>query len=299
MARQKGSANFAGTLEVLAGGPLDARSQVPTKADLTVASNFPYPYVGMQVYVLSEGKRYTLKAADVTVLANWEEEGSGSQVDTSKLYSTDDTAFTALDDADYVPVYDTSAATKKKTLWSNIKSVLKTYFDTLYQNVLTFGDGINISDNEISTDRMESSEIDDLDIDTPGQPSGMVYDFSGTELVVGTVKVGGMIKTIYQKSFVDTMPATSTNGSEVDKRISIGASVAVIIDSNVQLHNEENGVIFKLYNNAAVVNSVIPYARYFINNAVNADPNTISLKNANTSWNNKVVYITIQYIKTT
>ena len=35
MARTKGSANFAGSLEVLAGAPLDARSVVPTKADLT------------------------------------------------------------------------------------------------------------------------------------------------------------------------------------------------------------------------------------------------------------------------
>ena len=39
MARQKGANNFAGTLEVLAGGPLDAREVVPTKADLLVNSN--------------------------------------------------------------------------------------------------------------------------------------------------------------------------------------------------------------------------------------------------------------------
>lgn len=77
MARQKGSANFSGTIEVLAGGPLDARSKVPTKADLTVASNFPYPYVGMQVFVVSELKRYTLIGDDVTVEENWQEDGSG------------------------------------------------------------------------------------------------------------------------------------------------------------------------------------------------------------------------------
>lgn len=39
---------------------------------------------------------------------------------------------TALADSDAVPFYDTSAAGHRKTLWSNIKSVLKTYFDTLY-----------------------------------------------------------------------------------------------------------------------------------------------------------------------
>ena len=52
--------------------------------------------------------------------------------DLSKYYSTDDTAETTLDDADYIPFYDTSATAKRKTLWSNIKSVLKTYFDTVY-----------------------------------------------------------------------------------------------------------------------------------------------------------------------
>lgn len=42
------------------------------------------------------------------------------------------TAETALADADTIPFYDASATGNRKTLWSNIKSVLKTYFDTLY-----------------------------------------------------------------------------------------------------------------------------------------------------------------------
>ena len=35
-------------------------------------------------------------------------------------------------EADYVPLYDTSAAAEKKTLWSTVKSTLKAYFDGLY-----------------------------------------------------------------------------------------------------------------------------------------------------------------------
>ena len=55
----------------------------------------------------------------------------------NKAYLTDDTAETTIDNADYFPFYDSSATNKKKTLWSNIKSVLKTYFDTLYTTIVS------------------------------------------------------------------------------------------------------------------------------------------------------------------
>ena len=77
MSRAKGTANLAASLEVLAGAPLDAREKVPTKADLYLASNFPYPYVGLETYVVSENKKYRLIGNDVTVEANWQEVGSG------------------------------------------------------------------------------------------------------------------------------------------------------------------------------------------------------------------------------
>ena len=90
MARQKGSANFAGTLEVLAGGPIDSRSIVPTLADLTVASNFPYPYQYMEVRVTATGKKYKLVGNDLTVAANWVEieETGGSQITVDSALST-------------------------------------------------------------------------------------------------------------------------------------------------------------------------------------------------------------------
>lgn len=77
MSRSKGTANLAASLEVLAGAPLDAREKVPTKADLYLAANFHYPYVGLETYVVSENKKYRLIGNDVTVEANWEEVGSG------------------------------------------------------------------------------------------------------------------------------------------------------------------------------------------------------------------------------
>ena len=41
-------------------------------------------------------------------------------------------AETAIADADSFPFYDTSASAHKKTSWSNIKSLLRTYFDGIY-----------------------------------------------------------------------------------------------------------------------------------------------------------------------
>ena len=79
MARTKGMLNLSGNLEVNAQAPLDARTIVPTEADLTVASNFPYPYVGLEVYVTGTGKKFRLINLDVTQSSSWHEiaEGGG------------------------------------------------------------------------------------------------------------------------------------------------------------------------------------------------------------------------------
>lgn len=77
MARQRGSLELPGNLEPQSNQPLDARELVKTKADLTNASNFPYSWVGMQVFVEAETKWYYLKAKPLTNVANWAEIGSG------------------------------------------------------------------------------------------------------------------------------------------------------------------------------------------------------------------------------
>lgn len=56
----------------------------------------------------------------------------GAYTELNKKYDINDDTSTDLDDTDYVPFYDVSTTSKKKSLWSNIKALLKIYFDTLY-----------------------------------------------------------------------------------------------------------------------------------------------------------------------
>ena len=77
MARSKGSFGLAGAVEPKAAAPLDARAVVKNMEELTAVGSFPYPYIGMETYVVSEGKKYRLIGNDPTVSANWEEVGAG------------------------------------------------------------------------------------------------------------------------------------------------------------------------------------------------------------------------------
>lgn len=77
MARTRGTYTLSANIEANAAAPLDARDRVATMDDLTASGSFPYPWIGMETYVVSVGKKYRLIADDPTVLANWEEVGSG------------------------------------------------------------------------------------------------------------------------------------------------------------------------------------------------------------------------------
>ena len=79
-----------------------------------------------------ESKAAAQGGTDVSLVTTGDKYNWNNKPDTTTVYAVADTAETALADADYVPFYDTSATAKRKTLWSNIKSVLKTFFDTVY-----------------------------------------------------------------------------------------------------------------------------------------------------------------------
>jgi len=55
------------------------------------------------------------------------------------------TVYTAIVDNDYVSFYSSANTGNRKSLWSNIKSVLKAFFDTIYASLLTIIVNSNVS----------------------------------------------------------------------------------------------------------------------------------------------------------
>jgi hypothetical protein len=95
MGRTKGTYSLTSNIEPKFGAPLDARTIVKLKTDLTASGTFDYPYIGLTVFVEEENKKYTLIGANPTVASNWmEETASGAAADitydntTSQLEST-------------------------------------------------------------------------------------------------------------------------------------------------------------------------------------------------------------------
>lgn len=81
MARPEGTLKLSSNIEPQVGAPLDARAIVGTVADLTVAGNFTYSYVGMIVSVQATGDVYILKAKPTTVEDNWGKVAAGGDMD--------------------------------------------------------------------------------------------------------------------------------------------------------------------------------------------------------------------------
>lgn len=84
----------------------------------------------------------------------------------SNFYQVSDSAETGIVDDDYFPFYDTSASGHKKSTWSNIKAVLKAYFDNIYATV-----------------SKTLASLDDTSISSP--VSGQILEYDGTNWVNG------------------------------------------------------------------------------------------------------------------
>lgn len=217
MSRAKGTANLAASLEVLAGAPLDAREKVPTKADLYLAANFPYPYVGLETYVVSENKKYRLIGNDVTVEANWQEVGSGGGGGTTVVANPEGTATDELEKlqvgndiysipqggggADTEIIADDFDPTESYAVGAYV-----VYEGTLYKCTTAHTGAWDVSDfdatqvmEEMPTP-MPAADMSDIVNPLPGVMSRR-HKYSTEEQVVGTWIDG---KPVYEKVIIQT-----------------------------------------------------------------------------------------------
>jgi hypothetical protein len=107
MARSPGNLPFSSNFEVRFAEPLDARSRVQFKSDLTKTStwmrdgNPAYVYIGMLVSVYADAESnngvYQLKASDFTIMSNWVFIGGAG---TNSMGTLQDTNFAYVEDGD-------------------------------------------------------------------------------------------------------------------------------------------------------------------------------------------------------
>ena len=297
MARQKGSANFAGTLEVLAGGPLDARTRVPVKADLTASGQFPYPYVGLECYVVAENKKYRLIADDPTDPDNWEEVGSGGtglpsggtqgqvltkQSDTDGDADWDDIPHdnTKANSSSLAPVETSTTSEHAYTVGDHLMLAGGRFLVTAD---IAVGDTLDVSTNIQAVsieDETGLSQADFADIITPlpGKFMGGL-NYSLEEQVIGTWIDG---KPIYQKTFTE-LSVTVNTGSWTNHVVTIP--------------NGETLISFKAYNVESNGSVEITHAMDIDGIYIpNGDVNVLSFSGAQ---NRQINIVTVQYTKTT
>lgn len=194
---------------------------------------------------------------------------------TDTCYATSDTAETTIADGDYFPFQDVSANGKRKTLWSNIKSVLKTYFDTLYQKTLTAGTNITISSNTISAMATIDGFFDKADL------------YSTTEKVVGCWIDG---RPLYQRTYTFTTPTVTTAGTEAAITItSLGSTIAVK-DISAWFTKESTAQC----RSAIQVDSSGNEIEVYISTA-----GDFNCRNKSSTYSNRPAWVTIKYTKTT
>jgi len=151
MSRTKGTYTLTSNIEPKVGAPLDARTIVKLKTDLTASGTFDYPYKGLTVFVEEENKKYTLIGADPTVSANWmEESASGAAADitydntTSQLQSTN--VQDAIDELNAKPA-------GVQSNWTEDDTSDLSYIQNKPENLVQDADYVHTDNNYSDTDK--------------------------------------------------------------------------------------------------------------------------------------------------
>ena len=319
MARSKGSANFSGSLEVLAGAPLDARLVVSTKTDLTNSGSYPYKYIGMVVSVQDEQSIYMLVGNDSTNISNWKELGKqGEEIQKTSLPLAGSTEEGNIyqyigatgnelthgyfyecveDDGVYqweaISVQEGSGASLPAGGTTGQALVKKSNADQDVEwsdvggggGTYTGGNGINIdANNEITTDNMGSVDMSEVVTPLPGISSRNI-NYSTTEQRIGSWIDGGPL---YQKTFyLGNLPnATTTTYNFVNPDIS------KIINIQGVAISETEQAFLNLPHASLSGSTVMIYA------TINSNGLNIII-GSTIDRSTYVGYVTLQYTKTT
>lgn len=120
-------------------------------------------------------------------------------------------------------------------------------------------------------------------------------EYSTTEKIVGTWVDG---KTLYQKTFIGTMPAVTTDGSFVHSFVSVGSSVNEFIRIDAMM--KTSGHLYApLERDSSTSNGLVQaYVSGMDNSyATSSDRNKIRISNSAVNFSGYTVYITAQYTK--
>lgn len=288
--------NIADNFQYQSQKPLDGRTKYDTTAAMKAVPDSSM-YDGCLAYCSGTDKTYQWKSSNSVdaTLGRWREFATGGT--DSNAYHTSDATGSAIVDDDYFPFYDTSVNTKKKSTWANLKSLLKTYFDTLYNYTLPTATssvlgGVKIGENMLIEDGVINPSY--LVVANKFNKSDIYFT---TEKVVGCWTDG---RPIYQKTLAFTMPTTSTDGTLVASNIAIGASVENAISAIAWFKVPNGNVIF--LNDFTMSGSTVRQGRVQIctnSSTTSGNKNTLQISNGMMSWNDATGYATIQYTKAT
>lgn len=287
MARQKGMLNLSGNLEPLAGAPLDSRSITPTVADLYIASNWPYKYIGMKTTVTATGDTYRLVNLDVTQESSWVKEGgeTGQTIQYDELPAASSSLagkiyqYTGVTNLQYTNGYFYECVNDGGTYkWIQTNTqpssgggggghtIQDDGTDMTSRDALNFV-GMEVDDNsedgstDVSEHRLTSAEISEImgGIPNPQPRYPVIFDERGTEYKVGWyILANGTKKPVYQKTVNFTLPAsnvkidTGISGVDFVGYVSAGSTLFNGNDETVPLDTawyNNNGTTFMFHRN--------------------------------------------------
>ena len=161
----------------------------------------------------------------------------------AKKYDENDTAETNIADDDYFPFYDTSATEKRKTLFSTLKTAVKTFIYGLMDNLPTSG-----SDNPVKSDGVYTAIANRLarnqfgTIETDGAASSAAYGI-GDAFMTG--------------QYVSSAKTAITSGATLTRNTNyVRTTIAALLNQRARANTKTLTIRYKNYGNVALSSGV-------------------------------------------